>query len=72
MNFVPKKRIKVEFVVLDSVEVRLGDLEDFLRNHTNEVKVEDLQENSYLSKVPSESSEETLVERHPHISTTSV
>ena len=43
MNFVPKRRIKVEFVVPDSVEVRLGDLEEFLRNHTKKVKVRDLQ-----------------------------
>ena len=59
MRIVPIKRIKVEFVVPNSIEVRLGDLEEFLHNHTNEVKVEDLQEISYLSEVPSEISEES-------------
>ena len=56
MNFVTKKRIKLEFVIQESVAVGLSDLEDFLRNLTNHIKVE---EYSYLSEVLSESSEET-------------
>ena len=52
MNFRPKKRIKVEFVVPDCVNVSLGDLEVFLREHTNEVTVEDLVESCCLSEVP--------------------
>ena len=57
MNFVPKTRIKVEFVVPDYVDVRLGDLEVFLREYTNAVVVEDLIESCYLSKDPSERTE---------------
>ena len=56
MNFRPKKRIKVEFVIPD---VRLGNLEVILREHTNKVTVEYLVESCYLSKVPSEILEET-------------
>ena len=57
MNFIPKKKIKLEFVILESVAVGLSDLKDFLREqreHTDNIKVE---ESSYLSKVSSESSE---------------
>ena len=53
MNFRPKKIIRVEFVVPGCVNVRLlGDLEAFLREHTNEVTVEDLVESCCLSEVP--------------------
>ena len=56
MSFVPKKRIKLEFVIPESVVVGLSDLEDFLREYTDNIKVE---ESSYLSDIPSKSSEET-------------
>ena len=53
----PKKKIKLEFVVPESVAVGLSDLEEFLRKRKNGIKVE---ENSYLSEVFSESSEKLL------------
>ena len=53
MNFVPKKKIKLEFVIPESAAVCLSDLEEFLRKLTDNIKVE---ENSYLSEVSSESS----------------
>ena len=59
MNFRPKKKVQVEFIVPDSVDVRAGDLEEFLRQYTRKAKVERHVENTYLSEVSSESSEET-------------
>ena len=59
MNFRPKKKIQVEFIVPDCVDVRAGDLEEFLRPYTKKAKVESHVENTYLSEVSSESSEET-------------
>ena len=56
MNFVLKRRIKLEFVIPGSESVGLSDLEEFLREHTDDIKVE---ETSYFSEVPSEGSEET-------------
>ena len=64
MDFVPKKRIKLEFVIPESVAVGLSDLEEFLRKRTNNIKVE---ENSYLSEVSSEGSGKLLKVRHPHV-----
>ena len=59
MNFRPKKRIKVKFIIPDFVDLRLGDLKEFLQEHTNKATVRDPQESCYLSEVPPESSEET-------------
>ena len=42
MSFRPKKRIKVEFIVPDCVDVKAGDLEEFLRKYTKKAKVENL------------------------------
>ena len=56
MTFTSKKKIKLEFVIPESVAVGLSDLEQFLRERTDDIKVE---ENSYLSEVSSESSGKT-------------
>ena len=73
MNFVAKRRIKIEFVVPESAAVGLTDLEELLRKLTDDLKLED---NSYLSEVISKSSRknprssETALEydtRAPHI-----
>ena len=57
MNFVPNKKIKLEFVIPELVAVGLSDLEKFLRKRTDDIKVE---ENSYLSEVSSEGSGKPL------------
>ena len=54
INFVPNKRIKVKFFVPDFLDVRLGNIKAFLREHTNKVVVEELVESCYLSEVPSQ------------------
>ena len=59
MNFRPKKKIQVEFIVPDCVDVKAGDLEEFLGQYTKKAKVESHVENTYLSEVSSKSSEET-------------
>ena len=56
MNFVLKRRIKLEFVIAGSESVGISNLEKLIREHTDDIKVE---ETSYLSEVPSEGSEET-------------
>ena len=55
MNFVLKRRIKLEFVIAGSESVGISNLEKLIREHTDDIKVE---ETSYLSEVPSEGSEE--------------
>ena len=60
MSYRLKKRIMVEFVVPDYVNVRLGYLEEFLREPTSEATVGDIVESCYLSEVPFKSSKGTL------------
>ena len=59
MNFKPKKKIEVKFILPNYVDVRLGDLKEFFQESINKATFGDLQKSSYLSKVPSEYSEET-------------
>ena len=67
MNFRPKKKVQVEFIVPDSVDVRAGDLEEFLRQYTKKAKVESHVENIYLSEVSLKVPKKSLVDLRPHV-----